>query len=159
MARKSFCEIYIHLIWRTRFNKPILGGDLELFVHRRMREIGEELKLNPLAVGSAWNHIHSYFRWHPSVAVSDAVRLMKSQTATEWNKEYGSDQLRWQIGYGAVSTRTSDVATVQQYVDDQKSHHQHDKIWDAFERIEYDENGPARNPTKNIIEKTNQLPR
>ena len=144
MAQNSFCEIYIHLVWRTKHNRRTLGGALERFAHRRLREIGESLRLDTLAIDSAWDHIHAYFRWHPSTAVADAVRTMKSKTSGEWNNPIPNgtrtgDRLYWQTGYGAVSTRKSDVPMVQRYVDTQKQRHRHDATWEPYERIDYDE--------------------
>jgi REP element-mobilizing transposase RayT len=144
MARKSFCEVYIHLVWRTKYSRRILGGELELLVHERLREIGRDLDLSPLAVDSAWDHVQSYFRWHPSVAISDAVRTMKSKTAVEWNNPLRAGQrngetLKWQIGYGAISTRRSDVLVVQDYIDTQKQRHRRNEVWAPFEQVEFSE--------------------
>lgn len=144
MATKSYCEIYIHLVWRTKFSRRVLSGDLEMFVHRRLREIGTELELTPLAVNSAWDHVHAFYRWRASVAVETAVRTLKSKTAVEWNNglrrgEHVGEELKWQTGYGAVSTWMNDVRVVQDYVDSQKEHHRKDETWTPFEKVRFDE--------------------
>ncbi|QDG50134.1 IS200/IS605 family transposase [Persicimonas caeni] len=148
MATKSYCEIYIHLVWRTKYSRRILSGDLELFVHQRLREIGKELDLTPLAVNSAWDHVHSFYRWHASTAVERAVRVMKSKTAVEWNKglrngEHRGEELKWQVGYGAVSTWMEDMRVVQNYVDKQKEHHRDEEVWTPFEKVRFDETPEA----------------
>jgi REP element-mobilizing transposase RayT len=142
MGRKSFSEVYIHLVWRTKYSRRILGGELEIFVHQRIREIGCEFKLTPLAVGSAWDHVHAYFRWRLNAAISDVVGAMKSKIAVEWNNSRRDgrrkgDKLRWQVGFGAVSTRRSDVRVVQNYVDTQKQRHRRHRVWEPFERVEF----------------------
>lgn len=149
MPRRSFCEIYVHLVWRTKYSRRILNGELELFVHRRLREIGEELSLSPIAVNSAWDHVHSYYRWSPLIAVAEGVRILKSKTAVEWNKSIRSGkrfgrELKWQRGYGAVSTRKSCVPSVQNYIATQKKRHQKQRVIERFERVEFfDETPPS----------------
>jgi REP element-mobilizing transposase RayT len=139
MAHRFF-QVYIHLVWRTKFNRPVLTGELELFVHRQMRTLGTSLKLDPLAVNSAWNHTHSLFGWHPSVAIADAVRQMKSCIASEWNAGvdagiYKGPRLEWQVGYGAISIRRCAIPIVARYIENQKEHHRSHRLSVDFERV------------------------
>jgi putative transposase len=139
MARRFF-QVYIHLIWHTKSNKPVLKGALESFVHQRMRFYGEELGLKPLGINSAWNHTHSLFAWHPCVAIADAVRELKSRVSTEWNAGveqgiYNGPNLQWQLGYGALSIRQHQIPTVVAYIDNQKIHHADGRLAEDFERV------------------------
>ena len=135
MARRSYTEIYVHLVWRTKFHRPLLKGDVEQFVHSRLREIADDLGISPVAVNSAWNHVHGLFRWNASRAITDVVGEMKSRTAWEWNRRRrpGQPKLRWQVGYGAISTRRRCVPHITRYIRNQKHHHRNDTLLDDLE--------------------------
>ncbi len=139
MARRSYLDIYIHLVWRTRYNRPILKGPLEQFVHSRLREIAEDLDATPIAVNSAWNHVHGLFQWNASLSIADVVREMKSRTAVEWNRRDSPNgpTLRWQAGYGAVATRRRYVTRVTEYIRNQKHHHRTNDLFDELERTQF----------------------
>ena len=133
-------KLYIHLVWRTKCNRRTLTGDLADFVETKLREYGRELDLRPLAVGPAYDHVHAYYEWNTTTAVADAVGAMKSKTTVKWNTpirngERSGSMLEWQAGYGAVSTRHSDIPTVQEYVDNQEERHKLNKTWAPFERL------------------------
>ena len=55
-------------------------------------------------------------------AGSAAVQVLKANSS-RWMKEHGSARFEWQEGYFACSVSKSQVATVRQYVVNQKEHH------------------------------------
>ncbi|MFB6352187.1 MAG: IS200/IS605 family transposase [Bradymonadaceae bacterium] len=135
-----FTKIYIHLVWRTKDNRRTLTGDLAQFVETKLHEYGRKRDLEPLAIGPAYNHVHAYYEWDVKVAVADTVRALKSKTTVKWNKpvrngERDGPLLEWQTGYGAVSTRRSDVEVVRAYVDNQDERHRRDETWAPFEQL------------------------
>ena len=136
----GFTKLYIHLVWRTKYNERLLTGELRQFVEAKVKEFGREQNLQPLAVGAPWDHVHSYFEWDVNTAVADAVRALKSKTTVKWNKPIRNGKrngtlLEWQTGYGAVSTRRSDVDTVKAYIDNQEERHRRNETWAPFERL------------------------
>lgn len=136
MARRSYSELYIHVVWRTKYSRRCLAGDLETFVHRRVREAAEELGLSVLAINSAWDHLHVFLRWDGKVSLSEGIGQMKSCAARDWNRQRsdGDPELRWQLGFGAVSTRRRCVPRVVSYIHQQKRLHQTGELLKDFER-------------------------
>ncbi len=133
---KSRVEVYLHLVWRTKFNRRVLSGELECFVHQRIGEIADEIGLPCLAVNSAWDHVHVLLRWNKAVAISNAVQEIKARTAREWNAQNEPvAALRWQSGYGAISVSPSSVSTVRAYIFDQKRRHREDRTIDSLEAV------------------------
>ena len=136
-----FTNIYIHLVWGTKYNRRTLDGDVEPFVHDKLFEYGRELDLQPLAAEGAWDHVHSFFEWNATVAVADAVQTLKSKIAVKWNEpiregERDAELLDWRVGYGAVSTGYGDVDRVIDYIDRQKERHRDNETWKSFERLD-----------------------
>ncbi len=124
----SYINVYVHLVWKTKFSKALLRGDLEQFVHSNIRQLGKELGLTVLAVNSAWNHVHSLYGWHPRVCIDSAAQMLKGRTSHDWNARLDAGlengpRLKWQVGYGAVSIRQSEITAVVNYIERQKHHH------------------------------------
>ncbi|MBA2661030.1 MAG: IS200/IS605 family transposase [Bradymonadaceae bacterium] len=134
---QTFHQVFLHLVWSTRKRQRLLIDDLEDFVHRRIREIADELDLDVLAINSAWDHIHVLVEWNTHVAIADAVREFKSRVTVEWNalaRDSGAGRLlKWQRGYGVVSVRKSDVPRVAEYIRLQKERHANRRVWDVYE--------------------------
>ena len=140
-----FNRAYLHLVWRTKGRLGILKGDLEQHAHRGIRSVLGDLRLNVLAVNSAWDHVHILSQWNTTCAIEDAVREAKSRTSRVWNdgqrakSESGGPLLYWQQGFGMFTIRHSEVDGVIEYIDNQKTRHQRNQLWPDFETTESDD--------------------
>jgi putative transposase len=123
----SLRQIYIHLIWSTKGRAPVIKGDLERFIHRRLREIAADLDLRMVAVNSAWDHTHSLVEWNTSITFARAIKEMKSRTSVEWlqrQRERGiTSSFKWQRGGGIWSVDKRRVPRLSKYIADQKDIH------------------------------------
>src|SRR5690606_8330610 len=94
--------------------RRILEGTLEKFVHQRIGEIGTEFRVELMAVNSAWDHVHSLFRWNTEYGIGEVVKRLKGDTSTEWNEMVRGSGLEipllsWQRGYGSLSIDRSRI--------------------------------------------------
>ena len=123
----TYQQIYMHIIWGTKDREPLLYGDLEKFVHRRIREIALSHKLQPLAINSAWDHTHLLMKWNTTTSFAGAVGEWKSRTHVEWRKKIKDSEdapyLHWQDGFRIFSIWKSDVDRLKRYIFNQKRHH------------------------------------
>ena len=142
MAR-SKREIYLHFIWTTKDREPTLRGELERYVHRRIRKIAEDHKIEVLAANSAWDHTHILAAWNTTAVISKLVQEWKSRIAVEWNddEDESKTRLSWQAGAGIFSVSPHEVERLIGYIAKQKRHHR-DKT--AIYRYEHGF-GPAIN--------------
>ena len=131
-------EVFIHFSWQTLDRSRILRGDLEYFLHNQIRSTCDELDLHPLAVNSAWDHVHTLVGWNAEMSFQDAVQKFKGRTSYRWNNHERdpaeAPKLEWQEGYGAFSIRKDEIGDVRRYIDLQKEHHQERELWWRFER-------------------------
>jgi putative transposase len=136
MAR-SHRQIYIHIIWSTKGRAPVLRGELETFVHSRIRELAAAVDVKPLIVNSAWNHLHGLFQWNTTVAFKDAICEWKSRTFNEWRShmlERGEESvLHWQDGGGIFSVSGAEVERLIDYIARQKEHHEKKTTNETYE--------------------------
>ena len=131
----SNLHIYLHFIWHTKDRRPVLRGELERFVHRRIREIAVEQRLGLLAINSAWNHVHALVRWNATSSIRGAVQRWKGLTSREWRpRTTRDDGLSWQRGYGAFSIHREQVPALKSYIGRQKHHHRRGTTIDGYER-------------------------
>ena len=82
------------------------------------------------AAGGMEDHIHILFRLPPTMALANAVTLVKSNTS-KWIREKGK-RFAWQEGYGGFDVSSSSVAAVIKYIDTQEEHHRKISFEDEF---------------------------
>jgi REP element-mobilizing transposase RayT len=82
------------------------------------------------AIGGVEDHIHILLELPPTLAVSAAVRTIKSNSS-KWVNELGR-RFAWQKGYAAFSVSASNIAAVERYVRSQEQHHRKMTFEDEF---------------------------
>lgn len=69
------------------------------------------------------DHIHLLVSLPPDLAPSIFVGQVKGATAHEMNKTIGDKAVVWQVGYGVLSMRKSDLDRVTKYINSQPAIH------------------------------------
>jgi putative transposase len=75
-----------------------------------------------IEVGGFADHAHALIDLGAILGIAKAVQVRKANSS-RWMKEQGSARFAWQEGYFACSVSKSQVATIRQYVVNQKDHH------------------------------------
>jgi putative transposase len=68
------------------------------------------------------DHAHALVDLGAILGIAKVVQVLKANSS-RWMKEHGSAGFEWQEGYFACSVSKSQVATIRQYVANQKDHH------------------------------------
>lgn len=76
-----------------------------------------------LAVGGAEDHAHILLSLPASIAVSNAIRVIKSSSSRWMHEECGCEVFAWQEGFGAFSIGRSQVEATIAYISGQLEHH------------------------------------
>ena len=92
------------------------------------------------------DHVHLLAKLRPDKALSDVLRDLKAN-ASGWMHDVFPElkDFSWQRGYGAFTVSQSNINVVEQYIANQKEHHQKQAFRDEFieflknNGIEYDE--------------------
>lgn len=92
------------------------------------------------------DHIHILLGLRPSMAISDLVRDIKSNSARFINEQkFLKGKFHWQEGYAAFSYSKSQVPAVCRYIENQKEHHKIRSFKDEYldilrnAEVEFDE--------------------
>ncbi len=118
-----------HFVWRTRFNRRILGPVLTPFLVREIESICVAKKIKRFGLALALNHVHFCARLRPSQSPAQVMRWIKSTTSKrafedypELEARYGLRQL-WGRGYHVESLGDKNVFAMLAYIARQDGKH------------------------------------
>lgn len=82
------------------------------------------------------DHVHILTSLHPSLALADYMRELKTGTS-RWISQEGifPGFNGWQDGYGAFTISTREQDAVIRYIKDQQQHHQQTDYLDEYRRM------------------------
>jgi putative transposase len=77
-----------------------------------------------LEVNGAEDHLHLLVRLHPSRAIADTLRLIKTNSSKWVNETYPrGPRFAWQEGYAAFTVSQSQATRLLTYIRGQEEHH------------------------------------
>lgn len=74
-------SLQYHIVWVTKYRKPIFTGSIEADVRQYLLETLQSLEMRPLAMEVMPDHIHLLVDCKPQLRLSDAVKILKGNTA------------------------------------------------------------------------------
>ena len=121
----SVFEIHLHLVWVTKYRKPVLVGVIGHRVRDLIREICGGLDLLILKGHVSKDHVHLLVSIPPQVTISRLVQRLKGKTAYKMLQE--SAPLRkqfwgrhlWVRGYFCCSSGNVTDEVVAEYIANQ----------------------------------------
>ena len=132
--------LYAHVVWSTKYRVSVLDPTQDEALHALFRRRCYAMLCDPIAIGSANDHVHLLVRLHTETSVAGLVRSIKSSSAKQRNLSLDPELevFRWQRGYGVISVRPSDVDRVANYVSTQRKRHLSQQLWPPFENTDDD---------------------
>jgi REP element-mobilizing transposase RayT len=142
----TYSQIYIQAIFAVEQRAALIQSAWKEELFKYIGGIFRTKKQKLIAVGGVEDHIHLLFGLRPSLAISDLIRDVKSDSTEFINKKrFTRRRFSWQEGYGAFSYSRSQLDAVAKYVLEQEKHHakrsfknEYVALLDHFE-VEYDE--------------------
>jgi len=117
----AFVKNHIHLVFSTKDRQPSISKDVQPELWSYLGGICRNQKMAPIAINGMSDHAHILFHLPPTVALSKAVQLLKTNSS-KWMNDHGR-RFAWQDGYGGFSVSVSNTATVSKYIRNQEQHH------------------------------------
>lgn len=120
----TFTQIYYHLVFSTQDRVPALTADNRDKLFRYTWGILKNKDCHLYRIGGVDDHVHILTTVHPTIALADLVRDIKTATSA-WIKDEGVFPAftHWQDGYGAFTVSHSDKDAVIEYIKAQEEHH------------------------------------
>jgi REP element-mobilizing transposase RayT len=129
---QSFAALHCHVIFSTKHRQPQITGELQ---PRLFEYIGGILRSNSSALIAACgipDHVHLLISLGRTLAIADAVRLIKTNSSGWAHNEMRLPDFQWQNGYGAFAVSYSNIDQVKAYLANQEQHHRTMSFQDEF---------------------------
>ena len=121
----SVYDLKYHLVWITKYRKPVLRGEIGQRVRDLIRQTCEQLDVQILSGAVQPNHVHLLVSVPPNVSVSELMQRVKGRSSRKIMQEY--NELRrqfwgrhfWARGYFAASSGNVTDEMIKQYIEQQ----------------------------------------
>ncbi len=120
----TFTNLLFHIIYSTKYRKPTIRRNWQDDLYGYIGGIVRDQKGTLLKIGGVEDHVHLLAKLSPTLAISDVLRRIKSNSS-KWINER-PDVIRkfeWQSGYAAFSVSESQLPSVVGYIGNQAEHH------------------------------------
>ena len=125
--KSSHCtyDIKYHLVWITKYRKPVITGKIALRTRELIRMICQNNEVEILAGHVGSDHIHLLVSVPPHLSASKLVQYLKGNTSRklqmeykELNKQFWGQHL-WARGYFVASSGNVTDEIIREYIQNQ----------------------------------------
>ena len=121
----SVYDLKYHLVWITKYRKPVLYGQIAERVRELIREICKTNDIEILKGHVSKDHVHLFVSVPPYLSVSKIMQSMKGKTSRKLlmefktlSRQYWGRHL-WARGYFAASSGHVTDEVIMQYIESQ----------------------------------------
>lgn len=120
----TYTQIYIQVVFAVTARQSLIENtfkeEVQKYISGIIRNKGQKL----IAINCMPDHTHLLISLKPSIALSDLVRDIKSNSTELINqKKWLRGRFNWQEGFGGFSYSHSQLDTVVRYIQNQEKHH------------------------------------
>jgi putative transposase len=116
-------DIKYHLVWITKYRKPVLTGEIANRVRELIREICRSNEVGILKGHVAKDHVHIFVSVPPHISVSGLMQSIKGKSSRKMMMEYKAlsrtfwGRHIWARGYFAASSGNVTDEVIMQYIE------------------------------------------
>lgn len=125
-GRRYVYSLHYHIVWVTKYRVPILIGDIEADVKQYLSDTLKSLDMDVIAMDVLPDHIHLLVSCKPQIRLSDAIKVLKGNTA-RWLflahpkiKARLQDDHLWNPSYFVVTASDRSPEQIIEYINSQK---------------------------------------
>jgi len=119
-------DLKYHVVWITKYRKPVLRGDVGKKVREFIRQTCATLDVYIVSGHVAVDHVHLLLSVPPNLAVSDLVQRLKGRSSrllldefAELKRQFWGRHL-WARGYFVASSGNVTDEIIKQYIEAQE---------------------------------------
>ncbi|MCQ2210175.1 MAG: IS200/IS605 family transposase [Paludibacteraceae bacterium] len=139
-----------HIVWRTKCSQRTISETYERELYAYILGLCIEKKCHLYRINSMPDHVHICVEIHPTIAVSEFVRIVKQETS-KWMKEKREKFPMfdgWGNGYAGFTYSVKERPAVIKYIKEQKIHHKEKSFRKEFEEWQRE---MGEDPTKDLF--------
>ena len=121
----SHLNLTYHIVWRTKYSQRTISEEHERDLYTYIVGICDAKQCHVYRINSMPDHIHLCVEVHPTIAVSEFVKVLKQETS-KWmrsNRSWFPWFDGWGNGYAAFTYSALERPSVIEYIKNQKEHH------------------------------------
>jgi putative transposase len=121
----SVYDLKYHLVWITKYCKPVLRGEIAKRLRELIRETATTLDVYILSGHVAADHVHLLVSVPPNLSVSDLMQRLKGRSSRKMLQEFNElsrqfwGRHMWARGYFAASSGNVTDEIIKQYIESQ----------------------------------------
>ncbi|MDL2208081.1 IS200/IS605 family transposase [Parabacteroides sp. OttesenSCG-928-O15] len=120
----SYVQLIYHVIIRTKASEPTLSLVHSDHLYRYIWGIIKNKNSVLYRINGIEDHLHMLLSLHPSIALSDFMRDLKTETSKMLKRTVGFEKFKaWGEGYAALSYSLRDKDMIVHYIKEQREHH------------------------------------
>jgi REP-associated tyrosine transposase len=143
---QSLVKVYTHIVFSTKYRKPVLDSDIRPKLYSYLGGIGNKLECFPVKIGGYTDHVHILCYFSKKITIMKLLEELK-KSSSKWMKTQGDkySDFYWQDGYGAFSVNPYEIDIVSKYIENQEQHHKKKTFQDEYRaflnkyKVDYDE--------------------
>ncbi len=122
-------RIHLHIVWVTKYRKPMMTGEVGLRLRELIREICGNAEVTIIKGHVARDHVHLFVSLPPQVTISRLVQMLKGKSSYKMMHEFPHLRKKfwgrhlWARGYFCVSSGNVTDEVIKEYIE-QQSHDQ-----------------------------------
>lgn len=120
-------SLQYHIVWVTKYRKPIFIGDIKIDMKNYLLYMLKSLDMNVIAMEIMSDHIHLLVNCKPQLRLSDAIKILKGNTARwlflkypEIKKQLWGGHL-WNPSYFVATVSDRTLEQIEHYINNQKT--------------------------------------
>jgi len=126
--RRSSHPVYdlkYHLVWITKYRKPVLNGEIGVRLRELVREICKAKDVEIHKGHISRDHIHIFVSVPPHISVSDLLKAIKGKSSRKLLMEFKTLNRQfwgrhvWARGYFAASSGNVTDEVIMKYIEQQ----------------------------------------
>jgi putative transposase len=121
----SVYDIKYHVVWITKYRKPILNKDVGRRLRELIRQVCESMDIKIIKGHVSRDHVHIMVSVPPYISVSEMMKRIKGRTSRKLLDEYKGmkkafwGQHLWARGYFAATTGNVTDEVIMKYIEEQ----------------------------------------
>ena len=120
-------SLQYHIVWTTKYRKPIFVGNIESDVRQYLINTLKSLDVVIIAMEIMPDHIHLLVDCKPQLRISDAVKILKGNTARWLFLEHPEIKSTlwgghlWNPSYFVATVSDRSIKQIEEYINSQKA--------------------------------------
>lgn len=132
--KDTFTQIIIQIVFAVKNRERTIKECYREELQKYMCGIIRNKNCKPLAIYCNPDHTHILIGLHPSIALSDLVRDIKSNSG-KWLNTKMKTCFKWQEGYSAFSYNRKELELITKYIRNQPIHHKKSSFQEEYQSL------------------------